>query len=57
MDYEQAQFLQEVGLEGAKAVILKETEDRPISKSLLNGESAIVDILVKLEPNVCIYLN
>lgn len=57
MDYEQAQFLQEVGLSNAEAIILKETNDRQIPRSLTKGISMITDVLVRLEPNICINLN
>ena len=57
MDYDQAALLQQIGLGNAESIILKETTDRRIPESLTQGLSEIKDILVKLEPNVCIYLN
>lgn len=57
MACEEAQRIQECGLANAGQIWLKEVDERPIPKCLKKGESEITDILVKLQPNVPIYLN
>jgi len=57
MNYEEAQRIQQCGLNNAGKVLLKETTDRVIPESLKNGTSEICDVQVKMEANVPIYLN
>ena len=58
MPYEQAVEIQNCGgLENAECVNLRETPDRPIPDTLKDGTSTIVDILVRLEPNVEVSFN
>lgn len=57
MNYDEAQRIQQCGLNNAGKVLLKETTDRIIPDSLKNGTSEICDVLVKLDPNCAVYLN
>ena len=57
MDFDQASIIQELGLENIDSVCFKETDDRPIPESLTQGLSEIKDILVRLQPNICFFLN
>ncbi len=57
MNYDEAQRVQQCGLNNADQVFLKETPDRKIPESLKNGLTEICDIWVKLEPNCAVYLN
>lgn len=45
------------GLSECSQIILRETPERPIPESVKKGEACITDILVRLEPNMCIFLN
>lgn len=45
------------GLSQAECINLRETEDRPVPQELKDGQSTIIDVLVRLEPNRAICLN
>lgn len=60
---EEALRIQECGLANAETVILRETEDRPVSKTLQMGVTEIIDVQIKedskerLEANKWYHLN
>ena len=58
MTYDNACLINQIGgLANAEQINLKETDDRPIPQDLKEGRVCIQDVLVKLDPNVCYYLN
>ena len=57
MNYDQALYIQQVGLENAETIHLRETPDRKIPEILKQGQSCIMDIWVRLEPNTYYCLN
>jgi hypothetical protein len=58
MDAEQANMIANCGgLSQAECVNLRETKERPVPQSLKDGQSTITDVLVRLQPNIAIYLN
>lgn len=57
MTMEEANRIVDIGLLNAGKVLLKEYPQRIIPKSLKEGRSQIVDIQVRLDPNVVYVLN
>lgn len=57
MNHDSALELQELGLQNAESINLRETDDRPVPRALKEGETCIMDILVKMEPGFTHSLN
>lgn len=57
MDYTEAKRIEAIGLQNAYPIHLRNSDERPLPKSLLAGETLVHDVFVKMEPNVPICLN